>query len=59
MLSSFYTANGGSGTFTTTSQPSCFERNVIIAKDDSFWCLLTFHRPPQYPHWQGGTIRHS
>jgi hypothetical protein len=32
MPSSFYTANGGTGTFTTTSQPSFFGRNIILAQ---------------------------
>jgi hypothetical protein len=31
MPSSFYTANGRTGTFTTTSQPSFFGRNIILA----------------------------
>jgi hypothetical protein len=32
MSSSFYTANIGTGTFTTTSQPSFFGRNIISAQ---------------------------
>jgi hypothetical protein len=32
MPSSFYTANGGTGNFTTTSQPSYFGRNIISAQ---------------------------
>jgi hypothetical protein len=32
MPSSFYTANRGTGTFTTTSQPSFFGRTIISAQ---------------------------